>query len=293
MLAPIDKIERNGNDILPIDITRRCNLNCSNCTRFLPFRNDARDMSLEVFRKAVEYSVDWPGVIVLIGGNPCLHPQFDNICKIMEELLPQKKRGLWTNDLCGRGEIAKRTFWPNARFNLNSHGVEKATAEFRQWLPGITDAGKGIRSHHASLMGNHKEIGVDDAEWEVARERCDYNQDWSASIVERNGEPVVYFCEVGAFLDDAAGSGDRGVKLEPGWWRWRMDRFQHQVAICNEACLGPLRIRGHTDADEVYDMTPSMVNLAIRTQRGNKQQKAVHMQKPGEVNRTTQYIGER
>src|SRR5688572_748232 len=111
MLAPIDKINRGGNDILQIEITRKCDLYaCSNCTRALPFRHDAWEMSLDVFTTAVDSVLEWRGIVALFGGNPMAHSRIDEVCAILAERIPPNRRGLWTNNLLGKGELAQRVF---------------------------------------------------------------------------------------------------------------------------------------------------------------------------------------
>ncbi|HXI98771.1 MAG TPA: radical SAM protein, partial [Gemmatimonadaceae bacterium] len=122
MLAPIDKLERGGNRIIQIEVTRICTLNCSNCTRLLPFRRDEKHMGVDVFREAVRSLADWPGVIGIFGGNPPCHPRFGDLMAILVEEIPdQRHRGLWANDLLKHGELVRDVFYPHGMFNLNAH----------------------------------------------------------------------------------------------------------------------------------------------------------------------------
>jgi hypothetical protein len=136
MLAPIDKIRRGGNDIIQVVITTACDRNCSNCTQLLPFRADYRFMSVDCFREVVESLRDWPGVVAMFGGNPCVHPNFPAFCRILAEAIPPTRRGLWTNHLFKHGAIAAETFG-KGRLNLNAHGNPEAAAEIEKWFPGI------------------------------------------------------------------------------------------------------------------------------------------------------------
>ena len=65
---------------IEIDITLRCNLNCPNCDRMAP---KDLDLSLENIQKFVDTDRVWQK-IVLIGGEPTLHPQLEEIFKIIE-----------------------------------------------------------------------------------------------------------------------------------------------------------------------------------------------------------------
>lgn len=289
MLAPIDKLTSRVNDIIQIVITTACNLNCSNCTQLLPFRRDYKHMSLECFREAVRSLTEWPGVVGIFGGNPCVHPQFEDICAILcEEIPEQKHRGLWSNDLLKHGELCRRVFYPAGRFNLNAHGVAKAFVQFEEFLPGRVIPGSDRRqAEHAAILGDYRDLGVSESEWVAARERCDINQKWSGAVVERDGKPYAYFCEVAAALDGARGV-NRGIPAVPGWWRKKMDAFDNQVQSCN-GCAVPLRIAGHQDNAEVYDVSMSWAHLPARRQV----EISALAENPAHVRENTDYMGAR
>jgi hypothetical protein len=263
MLAPIDKIECGGNDIIQIVITTACNLRCSNCSQLLPFRKDYRHMTLDCFDQAVQSVREWPGVVALFGGNPCSHPQFDQLCQRLEDTIPdQRRRGLWSNALLGKGDIARRTFYPSGRFNLNAHGDVRAAAEMDQWLPGKRIPGtERSLSWHAAILADYRDFGISDDDWIRKREACAINRQWSGAIVERDGRPYGYFCEVAAALDGVRGR-NHGIPAVDGWWRGRMPAFEKQVgACCDAGCGVPLRMRGHLDRDAVYDISASYLSL--------------------------------
>lgn len=264
MKTPADKIHPNArwqNDIIQIIVTTNCDiLYCSNCTQLLPYRQDPRFMSPRTFREALRSLEGWPGVRAMFGGNPCVHPQFEELCAIMREEVPdQRQRGLWTNHLRGHGPIIRETFYPQGRFNLNIHCVEAAKVEMETYLPGIPIYGQGRPSRHAPILMAYQDLGIPEADWVEMREGCDINQRWSAAIAERAGIPYAYFCEVGAALDGIRGE-NHGVPAVPGWWRWPIEAFQHQITGCCDAGCGvPLRMAGHLDQDETYDATAHWV----------------------------------
>lgn len=291
MLAPIDKLNSRVNDIIQIVITTACTLRCSNCTQLLPFRQDYRHMSLDCFRLAVESLIEWPGVIGIFGGNPCNHPKFPEICEILCEVVPdQRRRGLWSNDLLGHGEIAKKTFFPDGRFNLNAHAIKGAAAGIMEHLPGkIIQNSMYQQAEHAAILTNYRDLGITPAEWATRREGCDINQKWSAAIVERDHLPYAYFCEVAAALDGVRGLNS-GIPAVTGWWRRSIETegFQNQIRTCCDAGCGvPLKFKGHQDNAETYDITPSWAEIL-------PQQKQVtvecHTTIPGTVKETTDYM---
>jgi hypothetical protein len=289
MLAPIDKIESGVNDILQIEITRRCDLfNCSNCTRLLPFRKDSPEMSLDVFRNAVDSVAEWPGIVALFGGNPCTHSQFEEICRILAMAIPADRRGLWTNHLRGHGEIAAHTFgW--GRLNLNAHGDPEAYRNMDRWFPGRVITGtEHAASWHAAILVDYRDMGLTTSEWIRARESCDINQRWSGIIQQRDGQAVGYFCEVAGAIDGV--TGDRnGIPVYPGWWRERMPAFASQVRqCCDRGCGVPLRLEGHRDLDAVYDISRSWLP-ALEARRGQIHLE-VHERLPDRCRETTDYV---
>ncbi len=259
MKAPIDKLLNGGNDIMQIEICRKCSLfTCSNCTRGLVFRRDTIEMSPEVFRAAVLSLEGWGGIVSLFGGNPTNHSRFPEICAILAELVPMERRGLWANDLAEHGALCREVFYPHARFNLNAHADTEAAAEIERWLPGkLIRASRNRPAWHGPVLMDRRDYGIDDGRWTALREDCDINRHWSGIIVERDGSPYGYFCEVASTLDGIR-LENHGVPAEPGWWRHGMEHFEHQVRhCCDRGCGVPLRLKGHLDRDDTYDVSPS------------------------------------
>lgn len=294
MLAPLEKLEARKNDIIQIVLTRNCDVfNCSNCTQLLPFRKDAREMSLGCVEEALLSVAGWPGVAAAFGGNPCTHSRFPEVCALWQKHVPdQRRRGLWTNNLLRHGAVARETFHPRGRFNLNAHGNAAAAREMRRWLPGVPVFGESGRNHHAAMLLDYRDYGIAEAEWAVMRERCDINQKWSAGIYQGpDGKPYAYFCEVAGSLDGVRGECN-GVPAVPGWWRQPMEHFRRQVgACCDRGCGVPLRGTGHQDADAAYDVSPSWVDLTER--RTGRVVVEAHAARPAQVHESTDYIGHR
>lgn len=253
-----------GNDIVQIVITRNCNLwTCSNCTQLLPFRKDAREMTLECVEEALLSLAGWPGVIACFGGNPCTHSRFVEVCRLWQKHVPdQRQRGLWTNDVLKYADIVKEVFGRRARYNLNVHGDLRASGKLRRTLPGVPIYGETEDIHHAGILIDRRDYGIPDQEWKAAREACDINRKWSSAIKQGpDGHPRAYFCEVASSIDGVTGE-DNGVPAVPGWWRQPMAHFQHQVdRCCDRGCGVPLRARGHKDSEAIYDVSPSWLPL--------------------------------
>ncbi|HKX46141.1 MAG TPA: hypothetical protein VJP77_05525 [Planctomycetota bacterium] len=259
MLTPKDKIDAGGNRNIQVVVTTGCDLfRCSNCTQLLPFRRDYRHMTLDCFREAVASLSDWPGVVALFGGNPCVHPRFPELCAILAAAVPPARRGLWTNNLRDHGKIAAETFGKGV-LNLNAHGDMDAYRAMDRFFPGRVIRESGSRaSWHSPILLAWADLGVTRAAWEGARESCDLNREWSAAIKQGpDGKPRAYFCEVAASIDGIRGT-DNGVPAVPGWWKAPMAAYEGQVKHCCDAGCGvPLRRLGHLDKDATYDVSPS------------------------------------
>lgn len=290
MKAPTDK----SNDTIQLIVTRRCDLHsCSNCTQLLPFRKDVPSMSPDVFRKALRSLEGWPGIYGVFGGNPCTHPQFADLMQILVEEVPeQRQRGLWSNNLMKHGALVRDVFYPHGRFNMNAHADETAAAAIDKWLPGkLIPESRSNPAWHGGILLDRRDYDIDEATWVDLRENCDINVNWSAAIAEHDGEPYAYFCEVAAALDGVRGVNN-GILATPGWWRWKMDRFQGQVANCCDAGCGvPLRTRGHLDRDDTYDISPSWHPLTA--EREGKIKLAVHEKMPPSSRELTDYMKRR
>lgn len=304
MLAPIDKLRTPaGNRVMQIIITHRCNLSCSNCTQGMGYVN--YDMSVDVFRQAVRSVADWPGTVALFGRNPVMHPRFADICAIMREEIPeQHRRGLWCNDLIndGIGAICRETFYPQGNRNLNAHGSQRAYDLFEKWLPGWAvgsshpSADRGGRSLHAAVrvaiqdfIGS-PQVPDEEAMWRII-EGCDINRDWSAAIYERDGKAVASFCEIAA-ADDIHHGANHGIPVEPGWWRWGMERFDRQHKEQCRRCGVPLKLPGVLDSDGIEQYSATHEPLIQLRNRVKKNSQKIEVLPEARKAKVTSYIGQ-
>ncbi|MBI1237830.1 MAG: hypothetical protein GC199_00655 [Alphaproteobacteria bacterium] len=258
--------------IICIDITNKCDLACSNCTRLLENQEQFWDMSLDNFRTALRSLEGFPGTIAVIGGNPAMHRHFPEICKIMTQEVPEKKqRGLWTNNIFKHGAIAKETF---GVFNLNPHGDARGVKSITEFMKGIRKPWyHGGHSHHAPILTAGKDIYGEEEMWERIA-KCDVNQNWSASIVENKGQLRAYFCEVAASFD-LARNEDHGVEVVPGWWRRNVREFEPQVRRFCPGCGVPAKLKGHMDHEETDTYSATNADIALKSLK--KKRKIVEM----------------
>ena len=247
--------------IICIDITNKCDLACSNCTRLLANQDYFWDMTLENFKTARNTLKDYKGVVVIIGGNPCMHPKFDKICKIFAELRPDKqKRGLWTNNFFKHEKISTELF---GVFNLNTHGDSRSTKSLKNFE--LKGGYHPDHSHHAPILTAIKDLYKDKQKMWDAISKCDVNHNWSASIVQNKGKLRAYFCEVAASFDLARGT-DNGLEVNEGWWQKKMIDYENQINYFCPGCGIAAKLKGSMDFEEIDTYSKSNEDLAKRSQ---------------------------
>jgi organic radical activating enzyme len=75
----LNKVHIFQSDVL---VTERCNLNCSHCNMFIPHFEMPKHRELDIIIKDIDsyFSiVDYVSVFHLVGGEPFLHPQIENV----------------------------------------------------------------------------------------------------------------------------------------------------------------------------------------------------------------------
>jgi hypothetical protein len=257
MVPPSQKrpgIWRGG--VIQLMVTRACDLSCHHCTQGSNLAGKPVVMTPDQFDAACASLEGYWGVVGMFGGNPAIHPQFGELCRIMRDRIPYLQRGLWCNNLRGKGDHARITFNPK-HSNLNVHLSSEAHAEFcRDWPESIPHL-KGLEadSVHGSPWVAMKDVIPDEAErWDLIG-KCDVNQFWSAMVCVVRGQLRSFFCEIAgaqAMLHednmDWDGTGqpmpDTGLAVFPGWWKAKMETFEPQARLHCHNCGIPLRREG-------------------------------------------------
>lgn len=210
--------------LIQIEITYACRIKCANCTRFVGHHRKPWFMDLETVIKAIESLEGYPGHIGLMGGEPTLHPQFVEICKIYQKMIPDKRRRqLWTSGYKWKDykSIILETF-DEDHIAYNDHS---------------TPDGK-----HQPLLVAAEDIIQDKAlMWELI-DNCWVQNRWSASITPKGA----FFCEVAAAMDHVF-DGPGGYLIEPGWWNKTPLEFADQVQRYCPKCSGAIPLERLSD----------------------------------------------
>lgn len=253
LIAPSQRrpaIWRGG--ILQLMVTRSCDESCHGCTQGSNLAGKPALMTPVQFEQAVDSLDGYWGVYGLFGGNPAVSPYFEDYCRILKRV-PWEQRGLWCNNLRGKGAIARQTFNP-AVSNLNVHLNSEAADEIRRDWPEAARFIKGIDrdSLHGTPWVSMVDLGIPEEErWRLISD-CDIQRHWSSLIGIFRGELRAYLCEVAYAMaslhqdnPDWAGTGqpvpDTGLAVTRGWWRKPLADFEAQVNTHCHHCAVPLR----------------------------------------------------
>ena len=264
------------NRIIQIEVTTRCDKACSNCTRALA-QVKKPDMTLEQFEQAVTASRDWiireNGTLSLFGGNPAISKNFIEYCRILARYLPPKNRGLWCNNLLGKGSDVSKYFTGESMFNFNVHQDAQAAQEFREWFPYAQVFGEHAPSFHSSIFIASSDY-LPEEEWRKKVQDCQYDIHWSAIIITEAPDWSKlggYSCEIAATHARTNGQA-LGVEVVPGWLDLQRESFEEQYEYACRRCSGCLGVEGTVDLgpgmkDEVSKLNLNLVQLTISKTR--------------------------
>lgn len=275
MLAPGSirrGIWRGG--VLQIKVTNACDLDCKNCTVAVGIAKKLKKvfrMTPDQFRLALRSLKGYQGVIGMFGGNPCIHPDFEELCSIFREEIPNKEqRGLWSNRLFGHGKTCRETFH-GSHSNLNVHQCKEAWDEIKlDWPEGrAMPDGLNAPSTHGPIWGSMLDVGLTEKEMWDKIGSCYVNQTWSAEITVVDGALVGFFCEVAATMAELTSDSLLGKPIGPNWWKAEMPEFADQVKAFCTRCLIPLNARkvdaaGDTPEDFTSAWAPVMMSIKGR-----------------------------
>ena len=296
MKAPGDKRPTWRDGIIQIHITRACDLSCIGCTQGSNLAGKPVIMTVENFENAVKSLSDYYGVVGIFGGNPCVHPRFEEICLVLEKYIAYEHRGLWSNNLMGHGSLCRRIFNP-AVSNLNVHANPEAIAEFNATWPEANLIGQQDSRHSPPFVAM-KDLGMQQDEMDRLIEGCDINQLWSAMICQFRGELRAFFCELAGaqsmLHEHEADYPDTGIAINgTDWWKLPMKAFQHQVNKHCYSCGIPLRGIGDLAVNGTHEYVSETHKNIYNLKKPTG--KTIHIVKSrselnGSVERATDYI---
>lgn len=180
-----------------IVITNICNLNCGGCCQLIGhFRKDQLwFITLEELEREIRILERHPPKlgatpITIFGGEPTLHPQWDEIVAMLRRHAPT-------------------VFWINTNGRLGHQRYQK-DGNLVWWVDLHPDNQMFVQTLYAAA--DAVKLPNDMAYWEKAQKDCPIWNGCQCSIY--NGK--AYFCENAAALDWLYHDGEHGWKVEPG-----------------------------------------------------------------------------
>jgi hypothetical protein len=262
-------------DTIQIELTSACVLRCSNCTRFcgthkVPFFLEEAEFTAAI-DSLVEFARSRNGIVGFMGGEPLLHPHFEEFCAYASARIPRSNLGLWSTfppKFRRYRELICQTFGvvllnDHSRDDIMHAPVLMAAEDyFRMPCPQCHGRGRRDAASFADgavvdpppcLTCNGSGQVVNEPELYSATERCWVQESWSACINPKGA----WFCEVAGALSDLY-DGPQGWAVEPGWWKHTTKDFAAQREWACRRCGAALpirRIRNSQDATD--DVSPS------------------------------------
>lgn len=202
-------------NLIQIEITNACINECANCTRFVGHHKKPYYMDLKMVEQAInslEGSDKWIGIM---GGEPTKHPNFAEICRLMQKKVPRAKRVLFTAGYKWDQyrSIIKKTFGVNV--HLNNH--------------------KDLSQKHQPMLLSIEDMVPNQELAEKLINNCWVDQRWSASINPKG----CFFCEIAA-AQDILFEGPGGLPIKKGWWEKPPQCFADQIKRHCYRCGAPV-----------------------------------------------------
>lgn len=220
-------------DTIQIEITNACIHACSNCTRFCGHQKPFF-MTFDYFKKAVDSMAGYPKMTGIMGGEPLLHPQFEEFCEYALTKIPRRQLGLWS---CFPDKF--------------KHYRETICKTFGQVF--LNDHSRNDIYHAPLLVAAEDVVGDREMMWHFI-DKCWIQNFWSAAINPKGA----FFCEIAA-SSSILYDGSNGWELTPEWWKKAPIHFVDQMKEFCPKCGGALSLNRTVSTEEIDEI--SQTNL--------------------------------
>ena len=294
--TPRPSIWRKG--VLQVHVTRACDKSCFGCTQGSNLGGKPVMIPPHEYARALDSLQGYFGVVGMFGGNPAMHPQFEQLCSILRNKFPKEQCGIWCNHPRGKGAVMRETFNP-AVSNLNVHEDRAAYDEFARDWPECRGVLKGLDtdSRHSPPFVAMLDVVPDESKrWELIG-NCDINKFWSAMLCYVPGKGLrAFFCEIAGaqamlHADDPAWP-DTGLEATNGWWKKSMAAFAEQVRFNCHRCGVPLRRFGQLANGGEYEEVSATHEGIYNPKKAGRRVELITLGNVGEktLTRATDYI---
>jgi hypothetical protein len=164
-------------------------------------------MPLDEIERALKSMRDWPRVVGCMGGEPTMHPDFEQICHLYAKYFPRKQCGLWTS---GGEAFEKHKDLILKTFMCLLYNDHTEVGKHQPWMISIDEVVDDVPLKN-TLIDN-----------------CWVQKMWSPSINPKGA----FFCEIAAVMDLLFDMGG-GYPIEPSWWmKWPKDFKDQRDKYC-------------------------------------------------------------
>ncbi len=238
---------------MQIEATSYCAKDCLYCSRYIRHtpKKHRWFMDLNYMAKCLDALKDWPldvpygeprSLIGIIGGEPIMHPQFEEMCELLLSKFPKRYLGLWTAGFPEKRwkeveKIARSTFGFLA---YNEHNVKQV--ELCQPQP-IT-----VAIEEVVQDTRYREMLIDD---------CWVQRTWCPTISPKGG----FFCEVAYAIDQILEGPGGYDATDPGWWIRAPENFRDQRDRYCGKCGMAIPMERQTLDNRKHQFTPNLLAL--------------------------------
>jgi hypothetical protein len=221
-----------------IDITNKCNRNCTYCTRYdRHVQPISYIIDLDYFEKALISYKGFINPIGIIGGEPLILPDFNKYCDITRKHFLRNQCVLFTSIDPAKNkfkEDIEKTFGIVA---YHPHTKEQEASHYHQPLTiAIKDVIKNEKLKN-DLIND-----------------CWCERRWCGTITNKGG----YFCEVGAAIAQILNVP--GWEIKSRWWDKEPSEFGYQRELC-EYCGMCIPIELQLMSDKKQKMSVSVMQI--------------------------------
>ena len=200
-------------------------------------------MNLDEFKRAVDSLADFKGAqgVGMMGGEPVLHPQFEEFCDYMASKMPPERCGIWTC-LPDLGSQEK-----------NLHAGDVIARSFGTIFPNDHSRPDVI---HAPFLVAIDEVVADERDRDYMIDHCWAQASWSASVNPHGA----FFCEIAASLSMLFGMRESAWPVEKSWWRRNPIDYRKQIKEFCHLCGGAVPLGWRYSTEIVDDISPKMLS---------------------------------